>query len=318
MSLPMIDPSALLTTHPEAVPRPETLLEVKNLRLAFGGVVAVDGLNMNVHRGEIVSVIGPNGAGKTSAFNCITGFYRPDSGEIAFMGKSIIRTRPSKITRMGMARTFQNLRLFSDMSILDNVRTGAHAHLRQHWFDAFLHTPAYRKTERACEEDARYWLDFVGFTGDTLLYVTQLPYGEQRRVEIARALATNPKLLLLDEPAAGLNHTEKRGLVDLIRRVRDLDIAVVLIEHDMGLVMDISERIIVLNYGKEIADGAPDDIRANPLVIEAYLGAGDDEEPADGADQASADPGQPLPPAPPSLPEASATADRSDGGEARR
>jgi branched-chain amino acid transport system ATP-binding protein len=256
----------------------DTLLLVTDLVMRFGGVTAVDGLNMRVHPDEIISVIGPNGAGKTSAFNCISGFYRPNSGDIRFLGQSIIRQSPSKITKMGMARTFQNLRLFKEMSILDNVKTGAHSRMTQHWFDAFLGTPAFGKSERKCEEDARFWLDFAGFGGDVDLYVTQLPYGEQRRVEIARALNTQPKVLLLDEPAAGLNHSEKLRLVDLIRRIRDLGISIILIEHDMGLVMDISERIIVLNYGKEIADGTPEQIRNDPLVIEAYLGASEEDE----------------------------------------
>lgn len=254
-----------------------TLLEVEDLRLQFGGVKAVDGLSMSVHEGEIVSMIGPNGAGKTSAFNCITGFYRPTSGKITFLGESIIRARPSRITTMGMARTFQNLRLFREMSVLDNVKTAMHAQLPQHWYDAFLHTPRFRRTEADCHAHAKAWLEFVGFEGDDRLYVGQLPYGSQRKVEIARALASSPKILLLDEPAAGLNHNEMRSLVDLIRRIRDLGVSVVLIEHDMGLVMDISERIIVLNYGAEIADGTPEQIRSNPLVIEAYLGVEDDE-----------------------------------------
>jgi branched-chain amino acid transport system ATP-binding protein len=266
----------MTSTNP--LPAQDTLLQVTDLVMRFGGVTAVDGLNMSVHPNEIVSVIGPNGAGKTSAFNCISGFYRPNSGNISFLGRSIMRFSPSKITKMGMARTFQNLRLFKEMSILDNVKTGEHSRMTQHWFDAFLHTPAFRKSERKCDDDAHFWLDFVGFRGDVDLYVTALPYGEQRRVEIARALNTQPKVLLLDEPAAGLNHSEKRALVELIRRIRDLGISIVLIEHDMGLVMDISERIIVLNYGREIADGTPDQIRSNPLVIEAYLGAEEDQD----------------------------------------
>uniref|UniRef100_UPI003A8BD18E ABC transporter ATP-binding protein n=1 Tax=Leucobacter sp. BZR 635 TaxID=3378705 RepID=UPI003A8BD18E len=225
-----------------------------------------------VHEGEIVSVIGPNGAGKTSAFNCISGFYRPNEGDVIFDGESVTRKKPSYITNRGMARTFQNVRLFSDMTVLENVKTGMHSHLAQNVFDAMLHTPRYKRSEAQCTEDARGWLDFVGFRADDELLVSQLPYGEQRRVEIARALATQPKLLLLDEPGAGLNHNEKNELMGLIRRIRDLGVSIVLIEHDMGLVMEISERVVVLNYGKEIADGTPEQVKNNPLVIAAYLG----------------------------------------------
>ncbi len=253
-----------------------TLLEVKDLAVSFGGIKAVDGLSFSVHEGEIVSVIGPNGAGKTSAFNCISGFYRPNQGSVVFDGEPITRKKPSYITKKGMARTFQNVRLFKEMSVLENVKTGMHATLGQNVFDAMLHTPRYKRSEAQCTEDARGWLDFVGFRADDELLVTQLPYGEQRRVEIARALATQPKLLLLDEPGAGLNHNEKNELMGLIRRIRDLGVGIVLIEHDMGLVMQISERIVVLNYGKEIADGTPAQIKQDPAVIAAYLGEGDE------------------------------------------
>ncbi|WP_311258362.1 ABC transporter ATP-binding protein [Microbacterium sp. WCS2018Hpa-9] len=274
------------------------LLEVKDLRLQFGGVKAVDGLSFSVEVGEILAVIGPNGAGKTSAFNCISAFYLPTSGSVVFDDNAIVRDAPgflrrlrlvdllqsfgfyrvlpSRVTRWGMARTFQNLRLFRELSVLDNVKTAMHANLREGFWATLLHTPAYRRAEQECAEQARGWLDFVGFTDDENLYVTQLPYGEQRRVEIARALATKPKLLLLDEPAAGLNFNEKQALMRLIRRIRDLGIAVVLIEHDMGLIMELAERIVVLNYGKEIAVGTPEQIKNNPIVIEAYLGAEDE------------------------------------------
>lgn len=248
------------------------LLEVQDLAVSFGGIKAVAGLSFSVHEGEIVSVIGPNGAGKTSAFNCISGFYRPNEGTVIFDGEPVTRRKPSYITTRGMARTFQNVRLFSDMSVLENVKTGMHSHLGQNVFDAMLHTPRYKRSEAQCTEDARGWLDFVGFRADDELLVTQLPYGEQRRVEIARALATQPKLLLLDEPGAGLNHNEKNELMGLIRRIRDIGVSIVLIEHDMGLVMEISERVVVLNYGKEIADGTPEQVKNNPLVIAAYLG----------------------------------------------
>lgn len=248
------------------------ILDVKNLAVSFGGIKAVAGLSFSVHEGEIISVIGPNGAGKTSAFNCISGFYRPNEGSVVFEGEPVTRRKPSYITQKGMARTFQNVRLFSEMSVLENVKTGMHSHLSQNIFDVMLHTPRYKRSEAQCTEDARGWLDFVGFRADDELLVSQLPYGEQRRVEIARALATQPKLLLLDEPGAGLNHNEKNELMGLIRKIRDIGVSIVLIEHDMGLVMEISERVVVLNYGKEIADGTPEQIKNNPVVIAAYLG----------------------------------------------
>lgn len=279
------------------------LLEVTDLRLQFGGVKAVDGLSFEVREGEILAVIGPNGAGKTSAFNCISAFYLPTSGSVVFDGKHIVREAPriwhrlrlvrllqsfgfyrvlpSRVTKWGMARTFQNLRLFRELSVLDNVKTAMHANLREGFWSTLLHTPGYRRAEEACAREARGWLDFVGFEGDEHLYVTHLPYGEQRRVEIARALATSPKLLLLDEPAAGLNYNEKQSLIELIRKIRALGVAVVLIEHDMGLVMQLAERIVVLNYGKEIADGTPEQITSDPVVIEAYLGVDDDAEAVD-------------------------------------
>jgi branched-chain amino acid transport system ATP-binding protein len=247
------------------------------MTVRFGGVTAVDGLNFSVRRGEVLSVIGPNGAGKTSAFNCITGFYRPSQGQIVFDGHEITRKRPALIAARGVARTFQNLRLFGELSVLDNVRAGMHVRIRQHAFDAILHTPRYHRSEQEATDEAHRWLDFVGSRGSRIHEVRNLPYGEQRRVEIARALAREPKMLLLDEPAAGLNHGEKEALLGLLRRISDLGTAVVLIEHDMGLVMDVSERIVVLNFGKEIADGTPREIRTNPAVIEAYLGAADAE-----------------------------------------
>lgn len=253
------------------------LLVVSDLSLSFGGVTAVDELSFSVSEGDILSVIGPNGAGKTSAFNCITGFYKPTAGKVSLAGDDITSLRPSAVAARGVSRTFQNLRLFDDLSVLDNVRAGMHLRTEQNVFDALLHTPRFRRSEQHATDEAHRWLDFVGLRSDRTSEARNLPYGEQRRVEIARALARGPRLLLLDEPGAGLNHGEKADLLRLLRRIGDLGIALVLIEHDMGLVMQVSDRIVVLNFGKAIAEGTAQQVRTNPAVVEAYLGRSEDD-----------------------------------------
>jgi branched-chain amino acid transport system ATP-binding protein len=257
------------------------VLAVKDLEISFGGVQAVDGLSFSVNAREIVAVIGPNGAGKTSAFNCITGFYKATSGSVLVNGITMIGKRPAAIAASGVTRTFQNLRLFLDLSVLDNVRAGMHLYGGQSALDAMLHTPRFKRSEASFTEEAHRWLDFVGYAGPRGVPVRNLSYGQQKLVELARALARKADLLLLDEPAAGLNHSEKQELLTLCRRIRDLGTAVVLIEHDMGLVMELSERIVVMNFGKEIAEGTPAEVKANPAVIEAYLGK-DEEVSGDG------------------------------------
>ncbi|MCS6773401.1 MAG: ABC transporter ATP-binding protein [Thermoflexales bacterium] len=251
------------------------LLQADNITKVFGGLMAVNSVSLVVEKGSIVSVIGPNGAGKTTFFNVLTGIYKPDTGTITFDGNSLVGLRPDQITHLGIARTFQNIRLFNNMTALENVMVGMHTRLHAGLWGAIFQLPSVRREEARARQRARELLAFVGLEQRADELAKNLPYGDQRRLEIARALATQPKLILLDEPTAGMNPQETVEATELIRRLRDeLGITVVLIEHDMRVVMTISERVTVLDYGSKIAEGKPEEIRSNPRVIEAYLGRG--------------------------------------------
>jgi branched-chain amino acid transport system ATP-binding protein len=256
----------------------DDLLQLTGIRLAFAGNTVLADVDFSVPRNSIVSLIGPNGAGKTSLFNCITGFYRPQAGSIRFDGRELAKLKPHQVTRAGIARTFQNLRLFREMSVLENVMSGMHCRTRCGAVAAILGTPGQRAEEDEILGFTEECLRFVGVTEGWDREATTLAYGHQRRVEIARALATRPRLILLDEPAAGLNSGEKEELIRLTGRIRDeRGISVLLIEHDTGLVMKVSERVSVLDHGVMIAEGTAREIQANPRVIEAYLGEEDAE-----------------------------------------
>ena len=249
------------------------VLDVRNLGIDFGGLTAVDGFSITVGPTEISGLIGPNGAGKTTIFNLLTGVYQPTRGSVLINGIDTKGMPTHKVNKLGIARTFQNIRLFSDMSALDNVKVGMHNEIKCSFLGSLLHLPSYYRAEATANQKAMELLDFMGLADVADVKAGSLPYGVQRRLEIVRALATNPSIILLDEPAAGMNPSETTELMHQIRRIRDtFHIAIFLIEHDMNLVMNVCEAIAVVNYGKIIAKGTPEEVRNNPAVIEAYLG----------------------------------------------